>query len=325
MGDENATPATALAWPAASERFHHPARIRTEAEAMIDPARRLFLRTCAAVAAAPALRALESSAAPGPSVLGKPVGLQLYSLREYLPKDVPGTLAKIRAMGFDEVEGGDTYGLGVEGFKAALAAAGLKQVSEHHGYAQWRDDTAGALKQATGLGARYAGCAWIPHEGAFTREDCLRAAADFNKWGKATKDAGLRFFYHVHGYEFQTSPEGTLFDTLMKETDPALVAVEADVFWVKRGGGDPVALFERYPGRIPLTHLKDIAKGVPTSSDGKAPDETCVPLGQGQIDWKAVLAAATKAGVERHFIEDEHPNALAQIPESLRYLATLRA
>ena len=295
---------------------------------MIDSDRRTFLRSCAAIAAAPALRALDASvsaAGPAPSVFGKPVGLQLYSLRQHLPKDVPGTLAKIRAMGFEEVEGGDTYGMSVEAFKAAVTAAGLKQVSEHHGYEQWRDDAAGTLKIARTMGATYAGCAWIPHKETFTREDCLRAAADFNKWGKAAKDAGIRFFYHVHGYEFAPSPEGTLLDLLFKETDPALVAVEADVFWVKRGGGDPVALFERYPGRIPLSHLKDMQKGLGTSPDGKAPDDTCVPLGQGQIDWKAVIAAATKAGIERHFIEDEHPNALTQIPESLKYLATLRA
>jgi sugar phosphate isomerase/epimerase len=293
---------------------------------MTDPSRRSFLRACAAVAAVPALRALDAGGAEagGLSVYGKPIGLQLYSLRQHLPKDVPGTLARIRAMGFTEVEGGETYGLGVDGFKAAVAAAGLVVVAEHHGYEQWRDDTAGILRQAVGLGARYVGCPWIPHGDRFTREDCLRAAGDFNTWGKATKEAGLRFFYHTHGYEFEPSPEGTLLDTLLKETDPAFVSLEPDVFWVKRGGGDPVALFEDYPGRTPLTHLKDMAKGLDTSQPtGKAPDDSNVPIGTGQIDFKALLTAATKAGVEHHFIEDESAAALTQIPESLRYLATL--
>ncbi len=295
---------------------------------MTEPNRRTFLRACAAVAAAPALRALDAAGAElrGPSALGKPVGLQLYSLREYLPKDVPGTLARIRAMGFEEIEGGSTYDLGVDGFKAAVSKAGLVVVSEHHGYEQWRDDRASVLKQATALGARYVGCPWIPHGDRFTREDCLRAAADFNKWGKATKDAGLRFFYHTHGYEFEASPEGTLLDTLLKETDPALVSLEADVFWVKRGGGDPVALFERYPGRIPLTHLKDMVKGLETDKPtAKAPDDADVVLGTGQIDFEALLKAANKAGVERHFIEDESSKPLIQIPESLRYLAGMGA
>jgi sugar phosphate isomerase/epimerase len=295
---------------------------------MNNPDRRTFLRACAAVAAAPALRAFEAGSADlqEPMALGKPVGLQLYSLRNYLPKDVPGTLARIRGMGFEEIEGGDTYHLGLDGFKAAVARAGLVLVSEHHGYEQWRDDSAGVLKQATALGARYVGCPWIPHGDRFTREDCLRAAADFNKWGKATKEAGLRFFYHTHGYEFEPSPEGTLLDTLLEETDPALVSLEADVFWVKRGGGDPVALFERYPGRIPLTHLKDMVKGLETDKPtGKAPEDADVILGTGQIDFDALLKAANKAGVERHFIEDESSKPLTQIPESLEYLAGLRA
>ena len=291
--------------------------------------RRAFLRACAAVAAAaPVARLRSAAAAPaaGPRALGKPVGLQLYSLRKYLPQDVPGTLAKIRAMGFTEVEGGDTYKLGTEAFGAALKKAGLTVASEHHGYEQWRDDTAGALKQATALGARYAGCAWIPHGERFTREDALRAAADFNKWGKAAKQAGLRFFYHAHGYEFEASPEGTLLDTLLEETDPALVGLEADIFWVKRGGGDPVKLFQAYPGRIPLTHLKDMKAGLATDKPtGQAPDDSNVVLGTGQIDWKAVLAAANAAGVERHFIEDESPAVMEQVPESLKFLAGLKA
>jgi sugar phosphate isomerase/epimerase len=295
---------------------------------MTDPARRTFLKACAAVAAAPALRALdgEAAGAQAPTALGKAVGLQLYSLRQYLPQDVPGTLAKIRTMGFREVEGGETYKLGIDGFKAAVQKAGLVVTSEHHGYEQWRDDTTGVLKQATALGARYVGCPWIPHGDRFTREDCLRAAADFNKWGKATKEAGLKFFYHTHGYEFEASPEGTLLDTLLKETDPGLVGLEADVFWVKRGGGDPVALFERYPGRIPLTHLKDMMKGLETDKPtGKAPDDADVVLGTGQIDFGALLKAANKGGVERHFIEDESAKPLTQIPASLEYLAGLHA
>jgi sugar phosphate isomerase/epimerase len=294
---------------------------------MVHVPRRTFLRACAAAAAgAPAARVLAAATpAAGPTALGKPVGLQLYSLRKYLPQDVAGTLAKVRALGFTEVEGGDTYKLGTEGFGAALKKAGLGLTSEHHGYEQWRDDTAGALKQATGLGARYAGCAWIPHQGPFTREVALRAAADFNKWGKAAQAAGLRFFYHAHGYEFEPSPEGTLLDTILKETDPALVGLEADVFWIKRGGGDPVKLFRAYPGRIPLTHLKDMRKGLATDKPtGQAPDDSNVVLGTGQIDWSAVLAAANAAGVERHYVEDESADVLTQLPQSLRFLSSLQ-
>jgi len=292
---------------------------------MVDEARREALRRIAALAATSVLPQLAWSADEGPLVFGKPVGLQLYSLRQLMPKDVPGTLATIRGMGFREVEGGGDYGLGTAGFLAELKKAGLRVTSALYGYEDWGKDTGGVLKRAADFGARYAGLAWIPHKDVFTREDCLRAAESFNRWGQAAQAVGIRFVYHVHGYEFEPSPEGTLFDTLATQTDPKAVAFEADVFWVRRGGCDPVSLFEKYPGRVPLTHLKDIAKGQEVCKpNGRAPDEASVPLGSGMIDWPGVLRAAEKAGVERHFIEDEHPDAVRQIPRSLAYLAEFR-
>ena len=282
-------------------------------------------RFIGSVAATSALAAVARAQPAAPTVLGKPVGLQLYSLRQHFPKDVPGTLAKIRAMGFTEIEGGSDYKLGVDAFGAEVKKAGLTLTSGHFGYEDWGKDTAAVVKRASDFGVRYAGLAWIPHKEVFTREDCLRAAESFNKWGAFAKAAGIRFVYHIHGYEFQPSPEGTLLDTLATQTDPAAVAFEADIFWVRRGGCDPVALFEKYPGRIPLTHVKDIAKGVEVCKpDGRAPDETSVPIGAGMIDWPGVFKAAEKAGVERHFIEDEHPEAERQIPVSLQYLQQFR-
>lgn len=280
----------------------------------------------AVVAASGAAPFLSASDAPeAPKIFGKPVGLQLYSLREYLPKDVPGSLAKIHAMGFREIEGGSDYKMGVEPFKAAVKNAGLKLTSAHFGYEDWQKDAALQVARAREYDLKLAGCAWIPHKGAFTREDCLRAAADFNRWGKAAKDAGMKYFYHAHGYEFAASPEGTLLDTLMKETDRALVFFQADIFWLTHGGGDPVKIFERYPGRFVSTHLKDMAKGTPTGlTTGSANVEANVPLGTGTIDWPSVLRAANKAGVEKHYIEDESSKVLEQIPQTLDYLRKLK-
>jgi len=288
--------------------------------------RRDFLKGAAALALVPALpRAASGAADDGPMVHGKPVGLQLYSLRQLMPKDVPGTLALIRSIGFREIEGGGDYGLGMPGFLAEVKKAGLSMTSALYGWDDWGKDTAAVVKRASDYGVRYAGLSWIPHKDAFTREDCLKAAESFNRWGAAARAAGICFVYHIHGYEFEPSPEGTLLDTLAKETDPAAVAFEADVFWVRRGGCDPVSLFEKYPGRIPLTHVKDIAKGSEICKpNGRAPDEASVPIGAGMIDWPSVFRAAEKAGVERHFVEDEHPDAARQLPESLRYLAQFR-
>jgi sugar phosphate isomerase/epimerase len=285
--------------------------------------RRTFLKSSLALAAWPGARALAHE--PEPAAGGVPVGLQLYSVRQHMPKDVPGTLARIRAMGFREVEGGGDYGLGTEGFLAELKKSDLSVTSTLFGYEAWQKDPAALVAKANAYGARFTGLAWIPHKETFDRDECLRAAADFDKWGQAAKAGGLRFIYHIHGYEFQPSPEGTLSDTLAKSCDPAHVFFEADVFWMRRGGCDPVSLFDRYPKRFLTTHLKDIQKGIEVCKpDGTAPDETSVPLGEGMMDWPRVLKAAEKCGVERHYIEDEHPNALAQIPVSLRYLASLR-
>jgi sugar phosphate isomerase/epimerase len=181
-----------------------------------------------------------------------------------------------------------------------------------------------AIADAKALGAESVMTAWIPHKDRFTIDEARQAADDFNTWGKRFKAAGLQFAYHLHGYEFVEGPDGTLFDTIASHSDPEIVAFEMDVFWVTRGGADPVELLTKYAGRFPLTHLKDIKKGTKLCDPtGGAPDDTSVPLGDGMIDWPAVLRAAEKQGTKYHFIEDEHPQAEKQIPRTLNYLSGL--
>jgi sugar phosphate isomerase/epimerase len=253
-----------------------------------------------------------------------PYGLQLYSLRHQLPKDVPGTLARVKAMGFDDVETAGTYGLSVADFAAALRRAGLKAVSGHFPYERFRDDAAGVMRDGRTLGATFVACAWIPHDGAFSPEHVRRAADVFNAAARAARAEGLRFAYHLHGYEFRPSPEGTLFDTLAAQTAKDGVNFEVDVLWAKAGGVDPAALIEKLAGRVPLTHLKDMKKGTAyTPPVASLPDDTNVVLGTGQLDFPAILKASEKAGVEIHILEDEHPDSIAQLPQSLSYLRKL--
>ena len=125
-------------------------------------------------------------------------------------------------------------------------------------------------------------CAWIPHGKLLTEADVDKAAPLFTKAGEACKAAGLTFMYHTHGYEFVPGPGGTLFDTLASRTDPSVVKFEMDVFWVVRGGGQPLQLLERYSGRVAATHVKDMRKGTPTGdATGSAPEETNVVVGTG--------------------------------------------
>jgi sugar phosphate isomerase/epimerase len=290
---------------------------------MTTQSRRRFLQTLAAGTATLPWFARSGAAAP-PNHLPGVLGLELYTVRHLLDKDVPGTLKLVKDWGFEDVEGGNWYGRSAADFKTLIGQYGLRMQSVLGGYEKFRDDLPSLISDAKAVGAKYLGTAWIPHQGAFTRETVDQASADFAKWGKALAAEGLQFHYHVHGYEFQPSPDGTLLDTLIKQSPAGDVAFEMDVFWVVRGGGNPVALLQKYPGRFLLMHLKDIAKGTPTGDPtGSAPDETSVPLGTGQVDWPAVVKAAKAGGTKFFYIEDEHPHAEDQVPQTLKYLAGL--
>jgi sugar phosphate isomerase/epimerase len=256
-------------------------------------------------------------------------GLQLYSLRDSFKTDVPGTLDKVKAFGFSEVETANSYGLAPEKFIAMLKERGLTAVSGHFQYDPLKKDLAAVVKEAKALGVKYAVCPWIPHEiGSFGEADAKRAAADFNAFGEAFKAAGITFAYHPHGYEFRPVAEGsteTLFDILVRETKPEFVAFEMDVFWVTQPGQDAAKLLEKHGARWQLMHLKDLRKGARTGIyTGKAPLTDDVPLGTGMVDWPAVLRVAAKVGVKHYFIEDESPTVLEQIPASLKYLQSLK-
>lgn len=285
--------------------------------------RRSFLGTLAggAAFAASMTRSTEAFASKG---LDGPIGLQLWSLRADLPKDIPGTLSRVRELGITEVEAAGLWGKTIEEFRTALDDAGLRCQAAHMPLERIRDDAAGTLDEARGLGATRVVCPWIPHEGEFSREDALRAADAFNTFGRAARESGSSFAYHPHGYEFLPSPEGTLFDTLAKETDAELVGFEIDVFWAFAGGANPAELIRKYSGRVPLLHVKDMVKGLtlPPGSSG-APHETNVTIGTGQIDWPAVLKAAKASGTEIYYLEDESPDPWAQLPGSIAYLNSL--
>jgi sugar phosphate isomerase/epimerase len=270
-------------------------------------------------------RAAEAApAGTGPSFKG-PLGLQLYSLRDQFAKDVPGTLDKVRDMGFKYVELAGTYGLTPEEFKEDLDARGLTAVSGHFPYARYRDDVEGIAREAKILGLKYAGCAWIDHDEPFDEKACRDAIAVFNKAGEALAKQGITFFYHTHGYEFQPHGDGTLFDLLLQETKPEFVSYQMDVFWIVHPGQDPVKLLETYGDRFKLTHLKDMKASTPTGLlTGHSDPANDAALGTGKIDFPPFFRACEQADVKWHFIEDESPTVLQQIPQSLQYLEQVK-
>jgi sugar phosphate isomerase/epimerase len=253
-----------------------------------------------------------------------PIGLQLYSLRAEFAKDVPSTLDHVRSFGIRHVELAGTYKLAPEEFKKQLEARGMKPVSGHFPFNRFRDDVESLALEAKALGLEYVGCAWIPHQAPFDEKATREAAATFNRAGETLAKHGLKFFYHVHGYEFRPYGDGTLFDLLMAETRPDYVRYQMDVYWVVHPGQDPVKLLGRYGPRFELMHIKDMRRGTAGDLTGRSDVKNDVAVGTGAVDWPSVLKAARKAGVKWYFIEDESPAAVDQIPQSLRYLEQVK-
>ena len=261
-----------------------------------------------------------------------PLGLQLYSLRADFARDVPGTLKKVRDYGIKLVETAGTYNLPPEKFKALLDENGLNPISGHFPYERFRDDLDAVVRDAKTLGLQYTGCAWIPHEGDFDEKECRDAAAVFNRAGEALSKAGIKFFYHTHGYEFQPHGDGTLFDLLMKETNPKFVNYEMDVFWIVHPGQDPVKLLGKYSKRWVLMHVKDMKEKVRFSGDGGDASQWIALFpymtnaGNGVLDLATILPKAKAVGV-KHFIveQDMVANPEDALKKSHDYLASLKA
>lgn len=153
----------------------------------------------------------------------------------------------------------------------------------------------------------------------------MKEAVDvFNSAGKVLADNGLSLCYHPHGYEFRPYEGATLFDYLVKNTDPKYFNLEMDVFWIKHPGQDPVVLLKKYPTRFVMMHLKDRKPGTPGNQNGHADVESNVVLGEGDVGIAEIMKEAKKFGVKYYFIEDESSRSVEQIPKSLAYLKKLK-
>lgn len=256
------------------------------------------------------------------SIQAQEIGIQLYSLREQFKTDVEGTLKLISDWGITAIEGGGTYGMSTEEFKALLDKYNLHVASVGASYGDLKEDVDGIIANARAFGATYVMCAWIPHEGdSFTIENAREAVEVFNKAGKQMKDAGITFAYHAHGYEFRPYEGGTLFDYMARNARD--FKFQMDVYWVQHGGADPLELLGTYPDKFVMMHLKDMEKGVEGNDTGHEDVETNVVLGTGQIDIAGLVRRAGELGMEYLFIEDESSRVVEQVPQSLEFLRNL--
>lgn len=259
----------------------------------------------------------------GEPIFVAPVGVQAYSFRNYFPKDIPGTLDRIQAMGITEIEGGAGR-IPPEEYKKMCDERGISIPSTGSSFNELAEDPMAIVETAKKLGSKFVMCAWIPHDrGNFSLADAQKAIAVFNTAGKVLADNGLTFCYHAHGYEFQPYGDGTLLDYIIENTDPKYVSFEMDIFWIQFGGGDPVALLKKYGKRWKLMHLKDMEKGIEKNLTGGTNVEYNVPLGTGQLDMRNILIEGRKIGIAHYFIEDESSSVVEQVPESIAYLRSL--
>lgn len=253
------------------------------------------------------------------------IGLQLYSLRDQFPKDVQGTMAKVKGWGIKEVELAGTYGLSTDNFKEIIIQNNMKVISTGADFEKLATDPQAAANEAKALGAKYVVCFWIPHvENDFALDEAKNAVNVFNKAGKVLKENGLSFCYHPHGYEFRPYQKETLFDYLMKNLDAQYVNFEMDVYWIKHPGQDPVALLKKYPNRFPLMHLKDRQHGTIGNLNGRSDVETNVVLGTADVGIATIMEAAKKVEVKHFFIEDESSRSEQQVPLSMAFLNGLK-
>jgi len=291
--------------------------------------RRSFVHTSLAAAAASAIPGRASAQ----HTLG-PIGVQLYSVRDLMKADVPGTLAKIAAIGFKEGEFAGLFGQSPKDVRAILDQNGLTAPASHVDWATVDTKLPETLETAKILGHQYL---IVPYVGEEERKqpDIWKKAVDlFNRAGAETQKAGIQFAYHQHGFEFVPSPAlgGKLpYDYLLENTDPKLVKMELDICWTVAAEQDPVVYFKKYPGRFPLVHVKDWLKnGEPAKAYAGALGAdnmfsgAIANVGQGSIDWKRVFAASDTAGIKHYIVEHDNPKSpLDDLAASYQFLKKL--
>lgn len=253
-------------------------------------------------------------------------GIVSFTYRNQFAKDVPGTLDIIKGNGITDIEFSNLFNQKPEDLRRMLDERGLKCSSYGVNWEALTGKTDEVAAVAKTLGAQFVRVANIPHtKGSFTLENAKMAVTEFNRVGKILKDKyGLEFIYHNHGFEFEPYEGGTLYDYIVKNTDPKYVSFELDILWAFFPGQDPAKLLSTYPSRYRALHLKDLKKGVAGNNSGGTDQNNDVVLGTGQIDIPAVLKAARKAGVKHYYIEDESRTSIEQVPLSIKYINSIK-
>lgn len=272
--------------------------------------RRDFLKTSSALAATSLL-----SYAPTFAETKKSIGVQLYTVRKEINKDLLGTLKKVADIGYTSIEpagyrNGKFYGKSPKEFKKIANDLGLKVLSSHNGISP--ESVEKVVEDNASLGVDYTVLPYLGNTQRKTLDDYKKLAETFNMYGEVCKKAGIKFAYHNHAFEFEVMDDKIPYDVLLEGTDPELVKFEIDLYWLKKAGKDPLDYFNKYPGRFAMWHVKDMD---PASGN-------YTEVGSGNIDFKEIFSNASKSGMQYFFVEldnSERP-ALESIKISYDYL-----
>ncbi len=260
------------------------------------------------------------------------LGVQLYTIRDAMAADVPGSLKRVADTGYAFVElagyeNGKFYGLAPAELSRMVSDLGMEIRSSHtqvEAEGITLDNARQMAEAHTSLGVSYCVQPWVVEEARQTLDRYRKMAADWNTMGEIMKGYGIRFGYHNHNFEFDTV-EGKIpyYDVLLPDLDPGLVTMELDLFWAAKAGQNPLEMFEKHPGRFELFHLKDMytneAPSFTPSSDDFA------PVGEGVLPFKEILGAGETAGLKQMIVEQDTTkdgDPFAAIETSYRNLTT---
>jgi sugar phosphate isomerase/epimerase len=258
--------------------------------------RRNFLKTTAVFTAAtlvsPAFASVQEK---------KTIGLQLYTVRDKIKLDLKSTLEKLAEIGYNSVEAagynaadGTFYGMAPKAFAGLVNGLGMPLNSSH---TVFEPDTAEkVIADAASTGAKYIIYPFLPEQFRTNLDGWKSTADKFNKLGEIARKNGIQFGYHNHAFEFEKIDGQIPYDILLSHTDPSLVTFEMDLYWVTRGGYNPVDYFKKYSGRFQLWHVKDMVK---------TEDMFFAPVGSGRINFASIFAEKQTAGMKYFFVEQD--------------------
>jgi len=289
--------------------------------------RRVFIKSASALSAAVFVKGPLSAFASAPVI-----GLQLYTVRDAMGTDPLGTLQKVAKIGYNSVENATYtgsekfYGMDAVTYKKVLTENGLVANSGHYRLGAEQEkgadqqgtilhDWQRAVDDASTVGLKYMVCAYLSTYERGDLDHYKKLADIFNKAGETCKKSGIQFCYHNHDFEFQVQNGVFPYDIILEKTDKNNVKMEVDLYWIKKAGQDPLALFQKHPGRFPLWHVKDMSKEA---------DQSFAAVGTGIIDFKTIFQHKDQAGMKFFFVEqDKCPGSpFDSITQSYNFIKT---